>query len=145
MLGSVELGTVTGTQQPTRSQRDRRVIQKMMWEKHNQSSSKTPKNRELPQIRRVLCAVMIVQSDRIAGFRGNSIPLPSPGGSNNFKCNSFANRCRSTQYPITSKSQPHRLTICPLTRGRCAGVEPACSVGCRVCCAVGVVGVVGVV
>jgi len=39
-----------------------------------------------------------VQSARIAGFRGNPIPLPSSGGSHKsikFKCNNFGNKCRS--------------------------------------------------
>jgi len=44
----------------------------------------------------IVCTIMIVQTARIAGFRRNSIPLPSPGGSNTFKCISFADRCCST-------------------------------------------------
>jgi len=39
--------------------------------------------------------VMIVQSARIACFRGYSIPFPSVGGSNNFKYIRIANRYRS--------------------------------------------------
>ena len=39
---------------------------------------------------------MVVQSARIACFRGNSILFPSSGGSKHFKHNMIANRCRST-------------------------------------------------
>ena len=47
---------------------------------------------------------IIVQSARIAGFRGNSIPVPSLGGFHKliiFKCNNFADRCHSTSCPMS--------------------------------------------
>ena len=39
---------------------------------------------------------MVVQSARIACFRGNLILFPSSGGCKHFKHNMIANRCRST-------------------------------------------------